>query len=85
MPLVADNTSMAMVVMLVVMLAATFITAFICGIKNGFSMMLVAFVAIWFLPTVFIYYSSSALVYTVIYAAIAAAGCAFGGRLHGKR
>lgn len=84
-PAFMKDTAMAMVLMLAAMPAAVFITALIRGIKKGFSFVLVALTALLFLPTVFIWYNSSALVYTAFYAVIAAAGCGLGGFLYGKR
>ena len=67
--------------MLFALPAVIFICSFIYGVRNRFqwaySIYPVA-VSILFFPTIFIYYNSTALVYTVIFGAIALAGSLVG-------
>lgn len=84
-PYFAKNTGAAMVLMLCLMPLITLGSAIIYGIRNGVSPILPILTCFLFLPTVFIYYNSSAWIYAVIYAVIALAGMAIGKSLYGKR
>lgn len=84
-PLLMRDMGAAILLMLCVMPLLAFITALICGIRQGFSPLLPAAAFILFLPTVFIYYNSSAWVYAVIYAAIVLAGNGVGRIFYGRR
>ena len=73
-PPLARDTGAAMLLMLCVMPLAAFITALACGMRRGFSPLLPAAAFALFLPTIPIYYNSSAWVYAVAYAVIVLAG-----------
>ena len=55
------------------------------GLRNGFQLLLGLGLAALFVPTVWIYYNETALVYAVGYLAVALAGNALGGLMKGKR
>lgn len=84
-PLLARDTGTAMLLMMVVMPLAAFITALGYGMRRGFSPLMPAAALLLFLPTIFIYYNSSAWVYAPAYGAAALAGTGLGGALHGRR
>ena len=83
-PPLARDTGAAMLLMLCVMPLAAFITALACGMRRGFSPLLPAAAFALFLPTIPIYYNSSAWVYAVAYAVIVLAGNGVGRLLHGR-
>lgn len=84
-PLLMRDTGSAMLLMLCVMPLAAFITALACGMCRGFSPLLPAAAFALFLPTIPIYYNSSAWVYAAAYAVIVLAGNGVGRLLHGRR
>ena len=76
-PLLMRDTGSAMFLMLCVMPLAAFFTGAVYGLRRGFSLL--------FLPTIFLFYNSSAWVYAPACALIALAGNGAGKLLHGKR
>lgn len=84
-PFLARNTGSAMLLMLCVMPLAAFITALVCGLRGGFSILLPAAALILFAPTVPVHYNSSAWSYCIVYAAIVLAGNAAGSLFYRKR
>ena len=73
-PLVIKDTGSAMAVMLIIIPLICLITSVFYGIRNGFDFWYILSVAIIFIPSIFIFYNSSAWVYTVGYAIIALFG-----------
>lgn len=73
-PLLIQDTGTAMVIMLVIIPWICLIISIFYGIKNGFDFWYVLIVAILFLPSIFIFYNSSAWVYTIAYALFALVG-----------
>ena len=73
-PLFMQNTGAAMLGMLCIMPLIAFITAMVYGIRRGFNLWLAILAGIMFLPTVFIYYNSSAWIYAPLYAVIVLLG-----------
>lgn len=59
-----------------------FIYSLIYGIKNGFSIFLILFTAILFIPAMFIYFNFSAWVYMIPYIIISAIGNGIGALIH---
>lgn len=73
-PLFIADTGSAMVVLLVLIPAVCFAISVVYGLKNGFRLEYPAITAVLFIPSVFIYYNSSAWVYIVAYGVIALLG-----------
>ena len=84
-PLLARDTGGAMFLMLCVMPLAAFFTGAVYGLRRGFSLLLPLAALLLFLPTIFLFYNSSAWVYAPACALIALAGNGAGKLLHGKR
>lgn len=85
-PLFIENTGLAMLFMLMIIPFVCFGCAFIYGIKQGIGFFLFPIIsAVLFLPSVFIFYNSSALIYVLIYGVIALLGNLFGCIFHKKR
>lgn len=83
-PLVIRDTGSAMVVLLTITPLVCFITALAFGIRNGFSILYNMLVPLLFIPTIFIFYNSSAWVYTIGYGAISLVGNGLGRMSHKK-
>lgn len=81
-PLTIKDTGMAMVVMLAGLPAVCFAVSFILGMKHTLQWRYPFMVAFLFLPTLFIFYNSTAWVYAPGYGMIALAGSWLGGLFH---
>ncbi len=85
-PLLISNTGFAMLFMLMIIPLISFGCALIFGIKQGIGFFAIPILAmLLFLPTVFIFYNSSALIYVVIYGIIALVGNLIGSCFHNKK
>lgn len=67
-PFCARDTGTAMILMLGIMPVIAFISAVIYGVRNGFSIILPISALVLFIPSIFIHYNSSALIYAAVYA-----------------
>lgn len=63
-----------MIVMLGMIPIVCFVTSMMYGIRNAFDFWYAFIVAILFIPSIFIFYNSSAWIYVVVYAGIALLG-----------
>lgn len=72
------NTSMAMLILLVVTPLLTFLLVLYYGLKQGFSLWLILLTGLLFVPTIFIFYNDSALIYVLLYTGIALIGNGIG-------
>ena len=84
-PLLTRDTGGAMFLMLCVMPLAAFLTGAAHGLRRGFSLLLPLAALLLFLPTIFLFYNSSAWVYAPAYALIVLIGNGAGKLFHGKR
>lgn len=84
-PLLMRGTGMAMLLMLCVMPLTTLICGGICGVRQGFGILLPLVVMALFAPTVFIYYNVTAWVYIPVYGAIVLAGLGVGRIFYRKK
>ena len=84
-PLLTRDTGGAMFLMLCVTPLAAFLTGLVYGLRRGFSILLPLAALLLFLPTVFLFYNSSAWVYAPAYALIVLIGNGAGKLFHGKR
>lgn len=73
-PLIGKDTGSFMLILLAVIPVICFIVSLIYGIKNSFSLAFPVITSVLFIPTIFIYYNSSAWVYIIGYAGIALTG-----------
>lgn len=77
-PLIIMDTGMAMVTLLVLVPLICFICSVSYGINHSFDLLYPVIVAVIFMPSIFIYYNSSAWVYIIGYGIVALAGDAVG-------
>jgi len=85
-PLFISNTGFAMLFMLIIIPLISFGCALVYGIKQGIGFFAIPVVSmLLFLPTVFIYYNSTALIYVLIYGIIALIGNVLGSCFHNKK
>ncbi len=73
-PLLISSTGSGMLILLVVIPSICFICSLFYGIKHSFHIMYPAIVAVLFLPTIFIFYNSTAWIYILAYGVIALMG-----------
>lgn len=73
-PMLIKDTGSGMFILLIVIPLITLITSFVYGLRNTFDFIYPLIVAILFIPTLFIYYNTSAWIYVVTYSMIAVIG-----------
>lgn len=67
-----------MLTMLIILPMICLIVSMAYGMRNGFDIWYVAAVAVMFVPSIFLFYNSSAAVYIIGYAGIACIGASIG-------
>lgn len=77
-PNIIQDTGTAMVTMLIILPMICLIVSMSYGMRNGFDIWYVAAVAVMFVPSIFLFYNSSAAVYIIGYAGIACIGTSIG-------
>jgi FtsH-binding integral membrane protein len=77
-PLFGRDTGSFMIILLIAIPLLCFISALSYGYKRGFDIIYSVIVGLLFIPTIFIYYNSTALIYIFIYAVIALIGSIIG-------
>lgn len=80
-PMVIKNTGLAMIVLLGVIPMAIVTYSIIYGKNHGFNILYVALVAAMFIPSIFIYYNSSASIYILVYGVLGLIGNYIGSKL----
>ena len=83
-PILIKDTGSGMFILLIVIPLITLITSIIYGLRNTFDFIYLLIVAMLFIPTLFIYYNTSALVYVIAYSMIAVIGELLGKTLQRK-
>lgn len=83
-PILIQDTGSGMFILPIVIPLITLITSIIYGLRNVFDFIYPLIVAILFIPTLFIYYNISALVYIIAYSLIALIGEILGKTLQKK-
>lgn len=73
-PILIKDTGSGMTILLIVIPLITLITSLIYGLRNTFDFVYPLIVAILFIPTLFIYYNTSAWIYIIVYSVIAVIG-----------
>ena len=84
-PFLMRDTGSAMLLMLIVMPMAAFLTGVVCGLRNGFEILLPVAAAVLFLPTIPIHSNATAWVYAPAYGVIVLAGTGLGRVFYRKR
>ena len=84
-PLLARDTGSAMLLMLIVMPLAAFLTGVAYGVRNGFCVLLPIAAAVLFIPTIWIHYNASAWVYAPAYGVIVLVGNGLGRAFYRRR
>jgi hypothetical protein len=84
-PLLAQNTGAAMLLMLCVMPLVALVIGVAYGLRRGFSIWLAVIALLLFIPTIFIYYNASAWVYPLFYALLVLVGNLIGRLFYMKR
>ena len=83
-PMLIKDTGSAMFILLIVIPLITLITSLVYGLRNTFDFIYPLVIAILFVPTLFIYYNTSAWVYIISYSIIAVIGELLGKTLQKK-
>lgn len=83
-PLLIQDTGSAMLILLIGMPFICFVTAVVFGAQNSFQWLYALIVAMLFIPSIFIFYNSSAWVYPVAYGILALIGNFIGKMLFQK-
>ena len=73
-PCFIKDTGSAMIIMLMIIPLICLVTSIFYGIRNGFDFWYILIVAIIFMPSIFMFYNSTAWVYIVGYTVIALLG-----------
>lgn len=77
-PFLIKDTGSAMIILLVIVPIICFVCSVLYGVKYSFHWLYAVTVAILFIPTIFIFYNSSAWIYIVGYSFIALIGNVIG-------
>ena len=83
-PTLMKDTGSAMIILLILMPLCCFLTSLAYGVKNSFSWTYPIFVMLIFLPSIFIFYNESAMVYVFVYGFISLLGSFVGDRVFRK-
>ena len=83
-PILIKDTGSGMFILLIVIPLITLIISIIYGLRNTFDFFYPVLIAILFIPTLFIYYNTSAWVYVIAYSMIALIGELLGKTLQRK-
>ncbi len=84
-PVLIKNTGLGILMILLIIPLFTVTFSVIYGVRRGFEPLLPIITAIMFIPTIFIFYNSSALVYIIAYAVATLAGNGLGTLFYNKR
>lgn len=80
-PILIRDTGTGMLILIIIIPLITFMTSLLYGLKNSFGWLYPLFVMAIFLPSIFIYYNESALIYTWIYGGLSLLGSFIGSRI----
>jgi len=84
-PLLIRDTGSAILIMLILTPLLLFLISFGAGIFQGFIWYIPCLAALTFIPSVWIFYNSSALIYTIPYAILSLVGIGCGTMFHRKK
>lgn len=77
-PLLILDTSMAMLVLLVLVPLTSFVCSMVYGAKQGFHFLYIGIAILLFVPSIFIFYNSTAWAYVIFYGVVVLAGNSIG-------
>ena len=83
-PMLIIDTGSGMLILLVLEPLACLLTSLAYGFKNSFTLTFPILVMLIFIPSIFIFYNDSAIVYVFAYGAISLVGSFLGASLSGK-
>ncbi|WP_276885805.1 hypothetical protein [Anaerococcus lactolyticus] len=83
-PMLIIDTGSGMFILLVLVPLACLLTSLAYGFKNFFTLTFPILVMLIFIPSIFIFYNDSAIVYVFAYGAISLVGSFLGASLSGK-
>lgn len=83
-PMLIIDTGSGMFILLVLVPLACLLTSLAYGFKNSFTLTFPILVMLIFIPSIFIFYNDSAIVYVFVYGAISLVGSFLGASLSGK-
>lgn len=83
-PMLIIDTGSGMFILLVLVPLACLLTSLAYGFKNSFTLTFPILVMLIFIPSIFIFYNDSAIVYVFAYGAISLVGSFLGASLSGK-
>lgn len=84
-PFLITDTGMAIFVLLGLVPFISLLSAFICGVRQGFHWLFVLCGTLLFIPSIYIFYNESAWFYVGVYGVILLVGNTLGMLLHKKR
>lgn len=73
-PLLIKDTGSGMFVLIIAIPIICFIASLLYGIKNSLNLFYIVATVLLFVPTMFLYYNESTLIYVLLYGAIATLG-----------
>lgn len=79
-PIIIRDTGTGMFILIIIIPLITLMTSLLYGLKNSFEWLYPLLVMAIFLPSIFIYYNESALIYTLIYGGLSLLGSFIGSR-----
>lgn len=83
-PTLMKDTGSAIIILLILMPLGCFLTSLAYGVKSSFSWPYPNFVMLIFIPSIFIFYNESAMVYVFVYGFISLLGSFVGDRVFRK-
>ena len=83
-PSLMKDTGSAIIILLILMPLGCFLTSLAYGVKSSFSWPYPIFVMLIFIPSIFIFYNESAMVYVFVYGFISLLGSFVGDRVFRK-
>lgn len=84
-PALMKNTGTAMLIMLILMPLACFVTSLACGYKQTFTWIYPLLVMLIFIPSIFIFYNDSATIYIFAYGIISLIGSFLGYKIKSNK
>lgn len=83
-PLMIKDTGSGMLVLLIALPVISFLSSLIYGLKNGFQPFFSIVLTVFYIPSVFLLYNHSAMIYALIYGVLSFFGMLIGFQLAKK-
>lgn len=84
-PLMIRDTGAGMLILLIALPVISLICSLIYGLKNGFQPLFSILLMVLYVPSVFLIYNSSAMIYALIYGVLSFVGMFIGFQISKKR